>query len=480
MCARSLLRFQLQLLGIFHRGEIHRRMKCLMCADALDTSEKPTEHEPLTSYLVVEYGNNNNDESGLTDIEYHLFEEDEDGFLELYGNDHTELNPSEDGLRGVESDSCVVCGSLQWDGDGKKIYNVAEIVPGSCCRVAGTVMSNVFMALLMAGICYNTWVYITLLFGREDEIMHLASYMTFSFALIGVTLICLYSKLRYYFSFGSYLDTDYGPIYWGWCGVLHQDYVTRRLQYLYHGGSFRIPNRTYLASCLIWPLVNTALQGLYFSELKPSSSSMFIFSFSKITFVTVGMLLFGTFNHTLYLLRHSFEVECNLLLAFIVEHEGKLDRCRMRLAETYRDYRLFRSSLGAWMPFIIALGVLGLTIHINWNYNVYSGHETLKASYAEVITLNVFIFSEKVMCLALPLIAIGGADLTYIWRQFHYALSRHRRSRHEYFWDRLMWYTRELDENDRPTGVALFLSVISLYTGLKLCSQNLDYSTLLN
>lgn len=112
-------------------------------------------------------------------------------------------------------------------------------VPRPFRRSVGTIVSMLFMVVLTFGMCYNTVLYFRYLFGREDEVMHLTSFMSFSISLSSVTLICVYAKTRYYLSgYGRNLDTEGGRSRdWGWCEVLHQDYMVSLLflvRYLGH------------------------------------------------------------------------------------------------------------------------------------------------------------------------------------------------------------------------------------------------------
>lgn len=491
MLRSYLLRFQLQMLGIFHWAPIHWRHRCLLCTDEMwgSKADKLRHHDhdksmPCNDLFQTEEHIVNDHEARFDDPRDEDFAEDMDESAGLlsptnYMGEHSEIWWEDDTGDG---EICVVCASLRWNREGDVVRNIEEWVPRPFRRSVGTIVSMLFMVVLTFGMCYNTVLYFRYLFGREDEVMHLTSFMSFSISLSSVTLICVYAKTRYYLSgYGRNLDTEGGRSRdWGWCEVLHQDYMTRRLQYLCGASGFRLPSLSFHMSCLLWPAVNVIFEivYMYFNSVAQVQPVNLMFAVIEVLSVTHGMLLFGVFCYTLFLLRSSFETECNLLLAFFVENEGHLDRCRLRLAETYRDYRVFRSAVSAWVAFIVTIGILGLTIHLSWNYDVYSGNEKLEMSGKDLILLNCLIFSEKLMILTLPVFAVGGMDHDCLWRHFRLALSRNRRSEQEYFWERLTYYLRELTENDRETGITMFLSVVSLYTGLRLGVQNLDYSRL--
>ncbi|XP_054750388.1 uncharacterized protein LOC129256101 isoform X1 [Lytechinus pictus] len=473
MLQSILLRLQLQMLGIFHWAPIHWRHRCLLCSNHLEESKADPLFEPQA-------GNKHNEEAELHDRE---FLEDMDESAGLFPSPDFRDESSKtcwDEDEGSEN-TCAVCESLQWNREGDVTRNIKEWLPGPYRRAIGTVVSMLFMIVLTVGMCYMTVLYFCYLFGREDEVMHLTSFMSFSISLSSVALICVYGKVRYYFNgYGKRLDMENIQVNWGWSEMMHQDFMTRRLQYLCGPTGFHLPGIPFHVACLLWPVVNMVFEIVYFnslSQLQPVINLMF--AIIEVLSVTAGMLLYGVFCHTIFHLRCSFEIECNLLLAFFIENEGYLDRCRMRLAETYRDYRIFQSAVRSWVAFIVSIGILGLTIHLSWNYDVYSGNEKLNISSKDLILLNVLIFSEKLMIISLPVIAVGGMDLSYLWRHFQLALSRNRRSKQEYFWDRLIYYLRDMKENDQGTGVTAFLSVVSLYTGLKLGAQNLDYSGVL-
>jgi hypothetical protein len=187
----------------------------------------------------------------------------------------------------------------------------------------------------------------------------------------------------------------------------------------------------------------------------------------------VGLPLFASFWFYILVMRRALAAELNLVLIFIKRNEGNLVQCRRRIAEINREFGLLREVLAVLVPFVMASSVLGLTVHITWNYDVYSN--PMKNIARENLLINIFIFSEKLMLLIIPLLAVGNVSIDYVWSQFMYALSRQRSFDNEKFWDQLLSYAVEINTECKGHHVMLFLAVISLYLGRNITDQKLDY-----
>ncbi|XP_033646632.1 uncharacterized protein LOC117305859 [Asterias rubens] len=189
----------------------------------------------------------------------------------------------------------------------------------------------------------------------------------------------------------------------------------------------------------------------------------------------ISLAIYTCFWYNILIMRTALTAELNLVIDFIKRNTGNLDLCRRRVFEVNHDFRILHGLLATLMPFIVASSVLGLTVHITWNYHIYSFKD--KGIAMRNLLINISIFTSKCFALILPLLAVGGINIDFIWQQFNYALMRQRNSLHEEFWERLLGFTAELqDERKAGHNLMLFLSLISLYLGRNLPEQRLDYT----
>jgi hypothetical protein len=217
--------------------------------------------------------------------------------------------------------------------------------------------------------------------------------------------------------------------------------------------------------------------GISLIEKSPPTKAFTILNTTMVIFVSIiGLAIYTLFWYNILVMRTALATELNLVIVFIKRNTGNLDLCRRRVFEVNHDFRILHVLLATLMPFIVASSVLGLTVHITWNYQIYS--EKDKGIAMRNLLINIFIFTSKCFVLILPLLAVGGINIDFIWQQFNYALMRQRNSLHEEFWERLLGFTAELqDERKAGHNLMLFLSLISLYLGHNLADQRLDYTT---
>ncbi|XP_071804669.1 uncharacterized protein [Asterias amurensis] len=394
---------------------------------------------------------------------------------------------------GSSRPDCAVCSSLLWNADGKIVRDSSKAVPGWLnSRVCG-VLSNLLVLILLGCSTVTLGWYVVTYWGQVRYINRLVSVFSFVYIVSGVALVCILSNAVQYCRRGPVLD-------WSWYYVLHQDYILRRLRCL-AGRTFPLPKKVFLIFSLVWLLVNYTMQvGNLVSYLGRSNSSRIIndsvtpfgnssvhlmmsaptaFTILKtaigISVSIIILAIYTCFWYNILVTRTALTAELNLVIVFIKRNTGNLDLCRRRVFEVNHDFRILHVLLATLMPFIVASSVLGLTIHITWNYEIYS--EKDKGIAMRNLPINMFILSSKSFVLILPLLAVGGINIDFIWQQFNYALMRQRNSLHEEFWDRLLGFTAELqDERKAGHNLMLFLSLISLYLGRNLPEQRLDYT----
>ncbi|XP_071804661.1 uncharacterized protein [Asterias amurensis] len=394
---------------------------------------------------------------------------------------------------GSSRPDCAVCSSLLWNADGEIVRDCSKAVPGWLnSRVCG-VLSNLLILTFLGCSTFTLGWYVVSYWGQISNINHLVSFLAFGDIIVGVALVCTLSNAVQYRRREPVSD-------WSWYDVLHQDYILRRLRCL-AGRRFPLPKKVFLIFSLVWLFVVNTMQvvllvnslsrvnatlltndscmpmGISLIEKSPPTKAFTILNTTMVIFVSIiGLAIYTLFWYNILVMRTALATELNLVIVFIKRNTGNLDLCRRRVFEINHDFRILHVLLATLMPFIVASSVLGLTVHITWNYQIYS--EKDKGIAMRNLLINIFIFTSKCFILILPLLAVGGINIDFIWQQFNYALMRQRNSRHEEFWERLLGFTAELqDERKAGHNLMLFLSLISLYLGRNLSGQRLDYTT---
>ncbi|XP_063960351.1 uncharacterized protein LOC129265903 [Lytechinus pictus] len=391
--------------------------------------------------------------------------------------------------RSSRSVECEVCKSMAWDGDARPLPT-SETGHGPRHRYIGSLVSFVTMTILTAATLYLVAIYITKYFGKKDQIMHLTSYFSFLGIIGSVPLICFYSHLVHLFNAldfaldmkgnrsPSQSSNEIKPQLRSWPTILHQDYVMRRLQYLSNASTRsrgRSPDGTWfiVAGC-VWIMIDAAIK-IAFGSLVEHSHGPWEFQSTLESFL---FLVFVAFCAFLFLMRKSFENEMEVDLAFIVKHKKRLDFCRGRLSETYRDFQIFNYVIHYWMLFTVNLATLGLAVHLSWNYQALHNAKTTQ-EYITINVMNAIIFSEKIMVLILPLLALRGINLAHLWRHFRRALSSLRQSEYDLCIDGMIRHLEDLKcFGDYSGGAGNFNTLLTLaigYYGLKNGSQDWKY-----
>ena len=321
--------------------------------------------------------------------------------------------------------------------------------------------------------------YVQQLWGQINSITHMVSFASYDVILIGVALICTVSNAMQYIRRTPWNEH---------AEALHQDYIARRLRCL-ADRRFPLPDVAFLSFSMIWVLINSSLQIvnlIHFANAndtginstsntadQPNATFQFYKTSMVVVLSFIGLPIYASFWYYVLVMRRALTAEFNLVLVFVKRNEGNLEWCRRRIVEINHEFHLLRVVLARLMPFIMASAVLGLTVHISWNYEVYS--QTMKHLAKNNLIINIIIFCEKFMVLILPIIAVGGLNIDQVWQQFNYALTRQRNTNHEEFWDHLLNFTTELHTEHKGHNLTLFLSVISFYLGLNISDQKLDY-----
>ncbi|XP_072175880.1 uncharacterized protein [Diadema setosum] len=371
--------------------------------------------------------------------------------------------------------SCGVCESLVWDGDARPIRSAENEDLGPRHRVVGGAVSFIFVSILVIASIIVSVHGLFRMFGKKHQVLQMISFFSYWLTLSSPTFIVFYSHLVSYSKGGQY-PTDVHKIgvkQSDWYPILHQDYVTRRLQYVCTAAvnKERGPRR-WLAVLLIWIAINIGFEVTFIILSHREGLD---------TFASIASIFmwyhFGIFCSLLSVMRKSFEQELEINLTFIHRNKDCIDWCRARMFETYRDLRLFNRAVHRWMLVCTNLCLMGIALHVSWNYLCLS--DTLsEADIGKAINLDLLILSEKGLIFCLPVAALHSfTDLNYLLAHFRLALSRQRRQGNEFFWDALIRYldTLRYGNSRGSTHLKTLLTIFSVYIGLQLGWQDWNY-----
>ncbi|XP_041453447.1 uncharacterized protein LOC121406504 [Lytechinus variegatus] len=485
-----LIETSLQLLGIFYPRPITIKKKCDQCV------MWEVRGGGLDDYDDDDASRNSHDDGRVPNV----FDEDFVSPFEIHGCNGSPLptrvhgrgrerassqctNDQEIGGRAQRSSrsvECEVCKSLAWDGDARPLPT-SETGHGPRHRYIGSLISFFTMTILTAATLYLAWINITKYFGKKDQIMHLTSYFSFLGIIGSVPLICFYSHLVNLFNGNrcpSPSTNEFKPQLRSWPTILHQDFVMRRLQYLSNASTRsrgRSPDGTwFIVAGGVWIMIDAAFK-IALGSLVEHRHGLWEFQSTLVSFL---FLVFVAFCAFLFLMRRSFENEMEVDLAFIVKHKKRLDFCRGRLSETYRDFQIFNYVIHYWMLFTVNLATLGLAVHLSWNYQALHNAQTTQESIT-INVMNAHIFSEKIVVFILPLLALRGINLAHLWRHFRRALSSLRQSEYDLCIDGMIRHLEDLKcFGDCCGGAGNFNTLLTLaiwYYGMKIGSQDWKY-----
>ncbi|XP_071494927.1 uncharacterized protein [Diadema antillarum] len=406
---------------------------------------------------------------GYSSININYEQETDVGQMSLDSGYVTRRQPSASETR------CGVCESLGWDGDARPIRSADNEDLGPKHRVVGGAISFLFVSILVIASIIVSVHGLFRMFGKKHQVLRMISFFSYWLTLSSPIFIFFYSHLVSYLK-GFQYPTDVhriGVKQSDWYPILHQEFVTRRLQYVCTAAvnKERGPWR-WLAVLVIWIAINIGFEVTF--NILSHREVWDTFEFISSIFMWYH---FGIFCILLSLMRKSFEQELEINLTFIHRNKDRIDWCRARMFETYRDLRLFNRAVHRWMLMCTNLCLMGIALHVSWNYLSLSDSLS-EADIGKVINLDLLIFSEKGLILCLPVAALHSfTDLNYLLAHFRLALSRQRRQGNEFFWDALIRYldTLRYGNSRGSTHLKTLLTIFSVYVGLQLGWQDWNY-----
>ncbi|KAJ8029940.1 hypothetical protein HOLleu_29476 [Holothuria leucospilota] len=432
----------LKILSVFHHEDLVTERKCYTCrlkdlSERERVNEDAVEHELGLNCLLLMYESVSKRRKG-----------DGEG-----SNNRQQL--------------CEVCDTMWWNFQCKtERYTAKQIGATSWNHKGSGALSCCVLLLTIAALLFEMSYYVSAMWAKPEQTLRLLNRFTIFILLVTPSLLCLCSKLR------SMLRS--AVPYLSWASTFNARYIIRRAQILDLPRK-GLPGKTFFFACMTWPLLNSLYRSyiyLYLSECE--------FGLHAVATAVVAILCmqtWGFFVYILYFIRMSFQRNMNLLLSFIKEHEGQLDKCKGVLACVAVDFSCYSQLCGLYMLVMIPVGVLALTTNITWEYML---GVTCLSEDPQIANIQRYVklmsWSEMTMAFFLTVNALGGLQVTYIWDDLSVNILHLTSERHYHFWKGLSIAVSLLTRESNSVLTTVVCSLIGIYTGLNFGSdQNVSY-----
>ncbi|XP_070544080.1 uncharacterized protein [Ptychodera flava] len=227
----------------------------------------------------------------------------------------------------------------------------------------------------------------------------------------------------------------------------------------------------YVILYTLWPLVNIIVAGAY--EIYPTFVDFECVSidyWGVVSFVceTIGMFVFGSFWLIVLLLRKALQSDLIRVTKFLRENASDIEVSRKRVYESYLEFTRLDNLMSVWMTFQVAITAFKFSCHVYWNYFILNDDEvTVRATL-----INTLIWLQIGMFVVLPLLAVGGLNISYIWLKFM-AKAESEQS------ESPSWSSLKMIKRLKPAGnnviLTIVFSALTVFISLRLQNQNGDY-----
>ncbi|KAJ8021112.1 hypothetical protein HOLleu_40886 [Holothuria leucospilota] len=332
------------------------------------------------------------------------------------------------------------------------------------------------LVLLSQNICCGAY-YIKNYFGRLDKFYRFASYLLSMWSLmVAIQLVCLITSLRSWFFNAYYVNVGYQ-----WWTVLSEEAIGKRFC-PFNFSAFRPPKLVSLMFFCILPMISTVLEvshfHFYLQNFNPHPS---LYRYVLLSSSIANIWYFSLFCYFIHLQRITLQVHFDSVIWFVKNHVGKLDLCQLKLNSCFNEYLRVRRLVHPWITSVICATAFGIVVHLAYNYNIMLPNEEsslttfaptmplvniTEAQNVDFYLLSALIFFEKLTVLFLALFAVGGSDISYVWKRCCLTLNIMYTSRQDKFWLHFAKLIRNLNkmtsEEGKITDLLLPLLLIAI------------------
>ncbi|KAJ8021106.1 hypothetical protein HOLleu_40880 [Holothuria leucospilota] len=340
-----------------------------------------------------------------------------------------------------------------------------------------SVTSRCYLLVLLSQNVYCGAYYIKHYFGRLDKFYRFASYLLSLWSLmVAIQLVCLITSLRRWFFNAYYVNVGNQ-----WWTVLTEEAIARRFC-PFNFSAFRPPKLVSLMFFCIFPMICNVLDVTHFHfylqnfDPHPPLYKYVLFSSS-----IANIWYFSLFCYFIHLQLITLQVHFDSVIWFVKNHLGKLDLCQLKLNSCFNEYLWVRRLVHPWITFVICATAFGIAVHLACSYNIMFPNEEsslttfaptmplaniTEAQNVDFYLLSALIFVEKLGVLFLALFAVGGSDISYVWKRCCLTLNIMYTSRQDKFWLHFAKLIRNLNkmtsEDGKITDLLLPLLLIAI------------------
>ncbi|KAJ8037578.1 hypothetical protein HOLleu_18427 [Holothuria leucospilota] len=363
---------------------------------------------------------------------------------------------------------CQACETCWWDRQGNvAIYSDKTIGLKRWNHAGSWLISLSILYTTILLIIFEIVNIISKIFAMDQLLLHLLNYFAFVGPLSVFPVMNICSKVK--------------SALWGkgiglWATAMNARFVVQRFQFL-DLAKQGIPNKPFLAICLMWPLFCSTYRAIIKIYLECHYEIVLIL---RCLTVVICELIWGCFVYIIYLTRASFQIQFTLLLDFVKKHEGDFNLCHNIIRRFTIEFRCFRNCVSVYMAAMIPICVLGASTTATWQYFLYDAfknnhnesNDEFERSFDVNVNINIMIWSEVAMFSFLGPLAVGGLDVVYIWENFRINLIFMQNNQHRRFWRKMLLFLEYVEEQTPFISFTTVLSILSLYLGFQFESQS--------
>ncbi|KAJ8037285.1 hypothetical protein HOLleu_18066 [Holothuria leucospilota] len=362
---------------------------------------------------------------------------------------------------------CDVCDTQWWDFNGQPSRYTARHIGGQCWNHPGSGIISILLHLSCLGIVIlDASYYIPNMWADSSQTLHLVNKVSFFIIASSVPFVSLCSKVRSFF-------VEEIP-YLSCTSALNARYLIKRGQ-LMNLSERGLPGKLFLGLCLVLPIVCALYRGMLYIFLSQCGVN------AHAVLTTLAGIFFyetvGCFMYTLYFVRVSFQHQFSLLLSYIKEHEGYLDKCRGVIFQVATDFKCFKDFCTMYVLVTLPVVALVLTSNVALQYmthNVCKSPKDMAILYIENnISLHVWVV--VVFFIFALTYAMGGFSVGYLWENFHDDVLQLETERFPTFWIKLTRQLSHLCKQTNTLTVTLVLSVLTFFMALQLDNQDVSF-----
>ncbi|XP_071511261.1 uncharacterized protein [Diadema antillarum] len=303
----------------------------------------------------------------------------------------------------------------------------------------------IFLAVLLffnAWLLSNLQTYVLETWGKQEYALDTVAYCCYTCQILMVVAYALMDRLRFCTRM-LVGGKGGGSIY-----PFDMRFIRNRVSIILADATIA---RTYVSTLslrrfvifLLLPLANAVLKIVfslvilhYLCEAKLAHSRDVI---SALSFIP-----YGCFWYLVYIERVSLHVQFNRTVRELrcAARRDDVDRARRLIDRIYAEFHAIRKTTGRWsavtmvtVPILLVYFVI-VTYIDDWN------HSPIKMKVHWIFSV---LFVQNVMYSTLPFLALGGANLKYLWRNFCHVICKAKLQQHKSFWLETEQYASQID-----------------------------------